>query len=157
MGFFSSIGSFIKKNVNIHTAVNLVGQAASVIPGVGSVVGGTILGIQAAHDAQVAQNDADQQALDAANQQAADAGKIVGNAAGAVTGTFVGSAVQSASPYVKAGLAKAGADTANLSIKQWFKDHWKVVVGVGIGVIGLIVVAVRMFGKKSHHRASYRR
>lgn len=152
MGFFSGIGNLIKKNVNFHTLVKVAGQAASFIPVVGSQVGGVIQGLQDAHDAKIQQREAD------AQQALADAGANAGQAGGILAGNFAKNAipnfVQGASAGTKEGIATAGSTVANMTIKQWFKDHWQAVVGGTIGLITVIVISVRMFG---HHGAHHRK
>jgi hypothetical protein len=154
MGFFKGIGKFIKKNVNIKTAIKGVGQAGSLIPGVGGVVAGTIGQLQDAHYAKKEQRQAE------ANALVEQAAQNLGSAGGTIAGQFASKTLQNAyanaSDEVKAGLGKVGANVADHTIKEWFKKHWKLVVGLGLG-IPLIIVAIVKFSRRGSRTASRRR
>lgn len=150
MGFFKGIGKFIKKNVNIKTAIKTVGKAGALLPGVGGVIGGTIGQLQDAHYAKKEQREAEAQAL------VEQASQNMGQATGTIAGQFLSKTAQNAyanaSEEVKAGLGKVGANVADHTIKEWFKKHWKLIVGFAVGLPLLIWGAKKAFAKKTRYR-----
>lgn len=156
MGFFKGIGKFIKKNVNIKTAIKGVGQLGSSIPGVGGVIAGTIGQLQDAHYAKKEAREQEAQLL------AEQAGANLGNAGGTIAGQVLSTALQNgytkASDEVKSGLGKVGANVADHTIKEWIKKHKWLLVGVGLGLPLVIWGAVKLFrrGHNNNHK-SYRK
>ncbi|MGL2964654.1 hypothetical protein ACSVH2_12600 [Flavobacterium sp. RSB2_4_14] len=155
MSFFKGIGKMIKKNVNFHTLVKVAGQGLSMVPGVGGVAGGVIQNLQEAHDAKKQANE--EQAQQAIQEAANQAGTAGGTIAGQFITKTMTKAYDSAGAEIKTGLGKVGAEVANSTIKEWFKKHWKAVVGGVVGLVVVIVGAVKIFGHKSHRKPSYRR
>lgn len=155
MGFFKGIGKMIKKNVNFKTLVKVGAQGLGTLPGVGGIAGGVISNLQDAHEAKRAHN------AEVAQAKLEQASNSAGGALGSLGGKFASQTLQkaydTAGNEVKDGLGKVGAEVANSTIKQWFKKHWKAVVGILAGVITIIVVAVRWFGHKGHKKPTYRR
>jgi hypothetical protein len=84
----------------------------------------------------------------ATNNQAI--GGKIGLVAGTMTGSITRSAIETAGTLidadVKQGLAKTGANLANLTINEWLKLNWWKLL-LGLAVLGL-VLKMLVFGKK---------
>lgn len=144
MGFFSGISRMIKRNVNLHTAVKLAGQATSSLPGVGGLIGGTIQELQAQHDDKVANRNMSADAAANGFPATTELGKtLAGQAVNALGKGAAGGAVVAAG-----GLFGAAA------ITTWIKQHAKILIGVL--VVGVAAVWY-MKRKKPTSTRSYRK
>lgn len=153
MGFFSSIGSFIKKNVTFHNLVKVAGTVVSMIPVVGGVVSSVIGNMQDQHDAGVAQREADAQQAQAqsiptglpagsppplsqmAVAATAKGGATIGDIlSGAGAGALIG-AGNVLGGTNKAG--EAGATLADSTMVAWVKLHKQALLMGAAGLFGL--------------------
>lgn len=155
MGFFKGIGKMIKKNVNFKTLVKTAGQGLSFVPGVGGIAGQVITDLQSAHEAKRAGQA--EQAQEYTASAAQKVGKKVGSIAGQFGSQVLNNTLNSAGEEINVGLGKLGANVADNAIKEWFKKHWKTLVGGVVGVVALVFLAKRFMGNKRRVSTPYRR
>lgn len=166
MSIFTKIGKAVKKGlkqVSIKNAVKFGTPFLSMIPLVGGQVQQTVEGISASAEAKkqarIAEQEGNQakaQALhDQADALAIQAGANVGQQAGSVINAFSKGAtkelVAQASDGLKEASGVAGASVVDSTIKEWFKLHWQLLVGVLVGVAALF-----FFWKKTSHPSKKR-
>jgi hypothetical protein len=133
------IAKFIKKNVNLKTAVKLGG---TLVPGVG---GSIIQGLQAAAEAKKAAKSQKEQ--ENAIMMAQEVGSQIGNQAGTLAGNVLKGATKSAMSKTSQAFDEStgivGAKVLDNTIIEWIKSHKAII----IGICGSAILAIFFFRK----------
>ena len=144
MSFYKGIAQAVKKNVSFKNLVKIGTMASAYIPMVGPSVQGVMSGMSAAHESKKQGKKAQAQAqIEQASQIASQA--IVSNGAQFLNKTAK-KVYDSAPQAIQEGAGQVGASVIDSSIKEWFKEHWKLLVGITVGIIGLIFIVPMLKG-----------
>ena len=167
MGLFKKLGAAVKKGVKQISLKNLVKVGTpflSMIPIVGGLAQQTVDGLSAANqakkDAKILAEQGrleeaalmEQRAQMLAAQAVQPVGQQVGQVAGNTLDAFARGAtdefVASASKTTQKVVGKVGAAGVDFTIKEWFSQHWKLLVGVVVGLGAIIFFWKRSQGQK---------
>lgn len=162
MGLFKKMGAAIKKGakqISLKNIVKIGTPLLSAIPIVGGLAQQTVEGLSAAHQAK---NDAkilaeqgkleqaalmQQQAQVLSAQAGANVGQVAGNTLDAFARGATDELLASASKSTQKVAGQVGAGVVDFTIKEWFSQHWKLLVGVVVGL-----GAVIFFWKRSQNK-----
>jgi multidrug efflux pump subunit AcrA (membrane-fusion protein) len=163
MSIFTKAGKAIKKGlkqVSLKNIVKLGTPFLSMIPVVGGVVQSTVENASASAEARkqakiaesqgnIAQAEALRIQADVLAQQS---GALVGQQAGSVLKAFTKGATTEAIAQVSESTKTAsgiiGASVVDSTIKEWFIQHWKMLVGVVVGLVTVFLVWKKSTSKK---------
>ncbi|OCB78821.1 hypothetical protein [Flavobacterium crassostreae] len=157
MGFFKKIGKSIKKNVSFKNFAKIATPALGVIPGFGGVLQSTAQNLQ-----DQAQAKRDQRAYDAEilrqqnNHDINQVTKVVtSSAVEMLGGAVIDGAIDGMNQGTKKALSKGGSSLIDMSIKEWFSQHWKQ-LAIAILTLGIAIYFIRKNAKKQPVKRSYR-
>lgn len=148
MGFLKNIGNSIKKNVSLKNIVKIATPLMGAIPIVGGLAQSVTQGIVDKNAAKKAQKEYDAENL---KQQAIQAANVLSQStAQNLSDAVYSGAMQGVSKSTQTATGKAGATVADLTIQEWFKQHWIVVT---LGVSGFFTAIWLLTRNRNPQRA----